>query len=146
MKYQEKHIDLMHNIVVPVSGEEDTRKTVQELQYFDPDHVTAVFVAEETEGYPNKTPNDVSEEIAENLQELFVEHFPDVDFRLVQATDMVEAIIETADDVGATAIVYRPRQSSFISRILSSSQSEKLMTHSSYPVVALPEPEEMDDD
>jgi nucleotide-binding universal stress UspA family protein len=145
MKYKEKHIDIMHSIVVPVAGSDDAEKTVAELQYFDPDHVTAVFVAEETEGYPNKSPHSVSEDIAEESREMFIEHFPEVDFRIVQATDIVEGIIDTADEIDASAIVYRPRQRSFISRILSSSQSEKLITHSSYPVVALPEPEEMEE-
>lgn len=144
MKYQEKHIDIMHDIVVPVADAYDAEKTVAELQYFDPEHVTAVFVAEETDGYPNKKPHSVSEDIAEDSRDMFLDHFPEVDFRMVQATDIVEGIIDTADDIDATAIVYRPRQQSFISRILSSSQSEKLITHSSYPVIALPEPEEME--
>ena len=144
MKYQENHIDIMHDIVVPVADSDDAEKTVSELKYFDPTHVTAVFVAEETDGYPNKTPHSVSEDIAEDTKEMFEREFPEVDFRLVQATDIVEGIIETADEIDATSIVYRPRQRSFISRILSSSQSEKLITHSSYPVIALPEPEEME--
>ena len=145
MKYKNKHIDLMNDIVVPVSNESDTEKTIKELQYFDPEHITAVFVIEETDGYPNKTPTTVLKDIAEDSMEMFEESFPNADFRLVQSYDVIESIIDTADDVGATSIVYRPRQRSFLSQILSSSQSEELITKSSYPVVALPEPEEMDD-
>lgn len=144
MKYKQEHIDLMDNVVVPLASEDDADKTATELSYFDPEHVTAVFVAEETTGYPNKTPNSVSENIAGDIRDMMESHFPETDFRLVQSPDVTEGIISVAEEVEASAIVFRPRQSSVITRLLSGNKTMKLLTHSAYPVVALPDPEEME--
>lgn len=144
MKYREKHIELMNNIVVPLANEDDAEKTAAELSYFDPDHVTAVFVVEETENYPNKSPITTSEEIADEISEMFESHFPETEFRIVQSTDVIEAVIEVAEDVEASSIVFRPSQTSTITRLLSGNKALKLVTNTSYPVVALPEPEDMD--
>lgn len=59
---------------------------------------------------------------------------------MVQSSDTVESIVNVAEDVNATSVVFRPRNHSFISRILKGSTSE-LINKSHIPVIALPEPE-----
>lgn len=64
--------------------------------------------------------------------------FPDADERTVYARDIVGAIFEAADEVGASAVAYRSRGGSRISRFLSGDLSPELVTTADRPVIALP--------
>lgn len=139
MKYQDKQIEVMHEVVVPVSDEQDTEKTIEELKYFDPDHITVVYVVQNNE----QTPSNIHEDTGDELHSIVLEEFEDADFELVESDNIVDSVLQTATDKEATSIVFRPSESSKVFNILSQSKNLELITHSSIPVVALPEPEDM---
>lgn len=140
MKYRDKHIDIMHEVIVPVSDEDDAIKTVEELSYFDPDHITVVYVVQNTE----QVPSDIHKEDGNKMHEIVEDAFPDANFEIIETSDSVEsAIVEEALNNNATSIVFRPDQESTISKIFSKDKNMKLITHSSVPVIALPDPEDM---
>lgn len=140
MGYKEKHMDIMNEVVVPIASEDDAEKTIEELEHFEIEHMTVVFVAEKTESYPNTVPRSVFQETIDDIEDTFDEVYPDYNLRVVQSSDTVEAIVNVVEDVEATSIVFRPRQHSFISRIIKGSTLE-LISESHVPVIALPEPE-----
>lgn len=141
MRYREDHIDIMHEVIVPIAGEDDAEKTIRELKHFEIEHLTVVFVAEQTDSYPNTVPRSVFQETADSIEDAFDEAYSDYNFRVVQSSDTIESIVNVVEDVNATSVVFRPRQHSFISRILTSSTLE-LIDESHIPVIALPEPED----
>lgn len=140
MKYRDNQTDVMHEVVVPVSDQQDTEKTVEELKYFDPDHITVVYVVQGNE----QTPKDIHLDTGDELHEIVQDEFEEADFELVESDDIVSSIVDLAVDKDATSIVFRPSETSRISTVFSQSKNLKLITHSSVPVLALPEPEDME--
>lgn len=130
--------DLLAHVLVPVTHEDDAEKTAMALEPYDPDHVTALHVVEKGEGVPDKTPVEQSEEVAAESYAAVRRVFPDADDHTVYARDIVGAIFEAADDVGASAIAYRSRGGNRIMQFLSGDLSIKLVTQADRPVIALP--------
>lgn len=65
--------------------------------------------------------------------------FPDAGDHTAYDRDVVSAILDAADEVGATAIAYRSRDGNRLMRFLSGDLSAKLVTNATVPVIALPE-------
>ena len=66
---------------------------------------------------------------------------PDADTRIADSTDVPESVFELAEEVGATAIVYRPLEDSRLMRVLPADISLQLVARAGRPVVALPRDE-----
>ena len=132
-------MDILSHAVVPVAHEADARKTARALEPYDPARVTVLYVVEKGGGAPDKTPVSHSEEVAAESFEVFREVFPDAETEMVYATKVADAIIETAEEHEATAIVYQSRGGSRLLQFLSGDLSLKLVTKASLPVVALPD-------
>lgn len=130
--------DLLAHVLVPVAHEDDAEKTAMALEPYDPDHVTALHVVEKGEGVPDKTPVEQSEELAAESYAAVRRVFPDSDDHTAYARDIVGAIFEAADDVGASAIAYRSRGGNRIMQFLSGDLSIELVTQADRPVIALP--------
>lgn len=64
--------------------------------------------------------------------------FPDAGDHTAYDRDVVSAILDAADEVGATAIAYRSRDGNRLMRFLSGDLSAKLVTNATVPVIALP--------
>lgn len=133
--------DIFEHVLVPVDQEEDARKTSQQLARYDPERVTAVHVAEVGEGRPDITPAKAKKERGEAAINVVQEAFPDAEKRLASSKNIPKRIFEIADEVGATAIVYRPLVDSRLMRVLSEDLSLKLVTRADRPVVTLPREE-----
>lgn len=131
--------DLLGHALVPVAHEEDARATAAALAPYAPDRVTALHVVEKGEGVPDKTPVGQSEQMAAAAFEAVRETFPDADEHTAYARDVVGAIFEVADEVGATAVVYRSRGGGRLAQFLSGDLSLALVTRADRPVVALPD-------
>lgn len=131
----------MHEVIVPVLNEEDTIKTVEELSYFDPDHITVAYVVDNKD----QVPKDIYEDRGDDIDKIVTEAFPEANFEVIEKSDsMASTIIDKAIDNDATSIVFRPDQESMISNIFSADKNMKLITESSIPVIALPDPEDME--
>lgn len=130
--------DLLAHALVPVAHEEDARATVAALAPYAPDRVTVLHVVEKGEGVPDKTPVEQSEQVAAAAFEAVRETFPDAEEHTAYARDVVGAIFDAADEVGATAVAYRSRGGGRLLQFLSGDLSLKLLTRADRPVVALP--------
>lgn len=130
--------DLLSHVLLPVAHEEDARATAVALEPYRPDRVTALHVVEKGGGVPDKTSVEQSEELAEESYAAVRDVFPNADDRTAYARDIVGAIFDAADDVGASAIAYRSRGGNRLMQYLSGDVSLKLVTNANRPVIALP--------
>ncbi|APW97584.1 universal stress protein [Halobiforma lacisalsi AJ5] len=134
--------DLLEHVLLPVAHPDDARRSAKALARYDPGRVTTLHVVEKGEGVPDKTPVEQSEEIAAESYAAVREVFPDAGEHTAYARNVVDAILEAADEVGASAIVYRSRGGSRLMQFLSGDLSLKLVTKADRPVVALPTAED----
>ncbi|WP_135363685.1 universal stress protein [Halosimplex halophilum] len=133
--------DVMTHALVPVADESDARATARALAPHDPDRVTVTYVVEKGGGVPDKTPVEQSEAVANEAFEAFREEFPSADDRMLYDSDVVDAIVRTADEVDASAIAFRPRGGNRLVQFLAGDKTLRLVTESDRPVVTLPDPE-----
>lgn len=134
--------DLLSHVLVPVANEEDALATAKALKPYHPDQVTVLHVVEKGEGVPDKTPVEQSEELAEESYAAVRTIFPDAHDHTAYARDIVGAIFDAADEVGATAIAYRSRGGNRLIQFLSGDLSINLVTNADRPVIALPRTED----
>ncbi|WP_144920993.1 universal stress protein [Halorubrum salsamenti] len=130
--------DLLDHVLLPVAHEEDALATARALEPYRPERVTALHVVEKGGGTPDKSPVEQSEELAAESYAAVRTVFPDADDHTAYARDVVEAIFDAVDEVGASAIAYRSRDGNRLLQFLSGDLSLKLVTKSHVPVIALP--------
>ena len=133
---------LLAHVLLPVANEDDARDTARTLAPYEPERVTTLHVVEKGEGVADKTPVEQSEAIARDAFAAVRGTFPDADDHTAYARDVVAAIFEAADDVGATAIAYRSRGGGRLMQFLSGDLSLRLVTEADRPVIALPRRED----
>ncbi|EMA22963.1 MULTISPECIES: universal stress protein [Haloarcula] len=131
--------DILAHVLLPVGNEDDALATATALEPYEPEQVTALHVVEKGEGVPDKTPVEQSEELAAESYAAVRTVFPDADDRTAYARDVVEAIFDAAEEVGASAIAYRSRGGGRLMQFLSGDLSLKLVTNAEVPVIALPQ-------
>ena len=135
-------MSLLEHVLLSVANEEDARATARQLEPYDPERVTALHVVEKGGGVPDKTPVAQSEELAEESYAAVREVFPDADDHTAYSRDVVNAVIEAAEELDASAIAYRSRGGGRIMQFLSGDRSLKLVTRARRPVIALPRTDE----
>jgi nucleotide-binding universal stress UspA family protein len=129
---------LTRHALVPVAGDEDARTTARALEPYEFERITALHVVEKGEGVPDKTPVEQSERKAEAAFDAFRETFPDAETAITYRRDVVEGIVEVADDLDASAIVFVPRGGARILQWLAGDRSLRLITEADRPVVSIP--------
>lgn len=130
--------DLLGDVLVPVADAEDARATAAALARYDPGRVTVLHVVEKGGGAPDKTPVEQSEGIAAEAFEAFHETFPDAATEVRYGEDVVDTILEAANDMDVSAVAFHPRGGSRWVQLLSGDRTLALVTETNRPVVALP--------
>lgn len=135
---------LLDHVLVPLANAADARETARSIEALGPGRVTLVYVVEKAGGAPDKTPVEQSESEARESFDMFREEstVQDVEETTRYRRDVVGAILETARDVEATAIAFRPRGGSRITQWLAGDRTLKLVTGADRPVISLPAPED----
>ncbi len=143
---------LTDRILVPVANEGDATRTCEAIS----EHlskeagttdVVVLHVIEKADGAPDKAPLAAREEQAERLFDI-VESYSqtfgyDVETRLVYGTDVLESIVDCAVEADATSILFVPRPSGRLTRLLTGDLSSQLVLESPVPVITLPQPSEI---
>lgn len=130
------------HMLVPIASLEDAERTCDELdQYLDDsvETVTIVHVIEQTPGYLDTASPTALEQDAERLFEYVEDHFsegPAIQRELRYGTDVVEEIVAAADELGVSGIGFVPRPKSRLRKLLTETDSYRLITESHHPVVA----------
>jgi nucleotide-binding universal stress UspA family protein len=131
--------------LLPVANEEDADRTAR-LAF---PHVAAAggraivtHVIEKAGGAPDKAPLEQREEMAEAIFERVRSSAEDagvdVETELHYGTDVADTILDAADAVDATAIVFTPRGGKAWWDIFSGDTRDALTTESEIPVVVFP--------
>lgn len=136
--------DLLGHVVVPVASEDVAEQTATMAEeYLPPDSdVSVLHVVTDEEAYADASEAEW-EAFAEAAFEAFRTEFGrEVATELRHGTDISATIVETAEDLDATAILFVPRGGSRWRQIMSGDVARELVTESACPVVALPRPDE----
>lgn len=140
---------LFQDVLVPVASSEDADATIRALRPYlrsVDGAVTVLHVIEKAGGAPDKASmeqrEDHAEEIFQTARDRIVD--PEVEFatEIRYGTDVAETIIDTAHDIGATAIVFTPRGGSRWKRLLTGDITHSLVSNSDLPVLTLPDVED----
>lgn len=130
--------NLLAHILVPVANKDDALSTAESLESYNPDRVTTLFVVEKGEGVPDKTPVEQSEEMAEEAFAAVRTVFPEAESEIAYSRSIVDAIFQAANEIDASAIVFRSRGGNRLLQLLSGDLALKLVTQADRPVIALP--------
>ncbi|WP_138004611.1 universal stress protein [Halalkalirubrum salinum] len=142
MSSESTNENILAHVLLPVANEDDALATARALEPYAPAQVTTLHVVEKGEGVPDKTPVEQSEKMAEESYAAIRSVFPDADDQTAYGRDIAGKIFEAADEVNASAIVYRSRGGNRLMQFLSGDISVKLVTKADRPVIALPHEEE----
>lgn len=129
---------LLQTVVVPVAHKQDAQLTAQVLEPYNPTNVIVVYIVEKGDGSIDKTPVDLSKEVADEAFSAFRETFPDAESKIGYARDVVDEIISIGTTAEATAIAFRPRKGGRLQQFLSGDLTISLINQTPVPVVILP--------
>jgi nucleotide-binding universal stress UspA family protein len=130
---------ITQHVIVPVANQKDARTTAQMLEPYEFERVTVLHVVEKGEGVPDKIPVEQSEEVAAKSFATFRETFPDAQTEITYRRDVIKGILEVADDIDASAIVFSPRGGTRFFKWLAGDRSLRLITEADRPVISIPE-------
>jgi nucleotide-binding universal stress UspA family protein len=133
---------VLRHVAVPVANGEDAVETAAALEpYLDEIHrATPIHVVETRPGAVDKAPVERRRADARAFLSAFESRLDGrvaVDTRVVFGATVAEAVVETADAVGATAIAFRSRGSGRLARLLSGDTTARLVVDPALPVLSL---------
>ncbi len=132
-------------VVVPAADPDDAERTASALAPRLGETATAVVVhvIEKAGGGVDKAPMAAREEYAEEVfgraRGPLAAANGTVDTEIRYGTDVVETVFDVAEEVGADAVVFVPRDGGRIVSWLTGDVARRLIRDAEVPVVALPE-------
>lgn len=138
---------LFDRLLLPVAEENDAAATCEAVRPYleSASEVVVVHVIEQTEGAPDKAPIGARTAQADEIFAIVRDQLTDADLGvrtdLRYGPDVVEEILDIAEEVDATAIGFTPRPGSRWIRLLSGGHADRLTTESDLPVLVFPHPE-----
>lgn len=142
-------MDLLTHPLLPIASVEDARKTCRAVGPHLGEHVDKVTVAtvvERSQGWPDIVPKDLRHEMAEEALEtartILEEQGLTVETRLEPSYDTPMAIHELAAEVGATSIVFTPRNKGRMADFFTGDTAWRLIKKAKCPVIVVPPEEE----
>ncbi|WP_435067304.1 universal stress protein [Haloplanus sp. C73] len=140
--------NLLSRPLVPVASEDDARATCRAAF---PRIAAAggrpvvVHVIEKAGGAPDKASVEQREAAAADAFAVVRDHAEDagldVTTEIRYGTDVAATIIDAAADVDASAVVFHPRDGSWLLDLLTGNVRDRLLEESEHPVVVLPDAE-----
>jgi nucleotide-binding universal stress UspA family protein len=137
---------LVRCVVVPVASEDDARTTLRALLpslESSGGRATLLNVIEKAGSAPGTASVQQREEYAlevfDAAREVVGDAPVEIRSEIRYGTNVAETIIDTANDLGATAIVFTPRSGSRWVRLLTGAVALSLLTKSDLPLVTLPD-------
>lgn len=139
---------LFEHVLLPVASEADAEATATAVRPYLEDAggtALAVHVIEKAGGAPDKASVEQRERRAERIFQRMRSAFEsgNVDLRteVAYGTDVVERVMDLAEERGVSAIVIVPREGSRWARMLTGDVAHRMITTTRMPVVVLPRPE-----
>jgi nucleotide-binding universal stress UspA family protein len=142
---------LLSRPLVPVASEDDA---VETCRVAFPRIAAAggrpvvVHVIEKAGGAPDKASVEQREAAAEAafdaVRDCAADAGIEVDTEIRYGTDVAETILDAADEVDASAVVFHPREGSWLLDLLTGNVRDRLIERSDRPVIALPDDPEAD--
>ena len=133
---------LLDHVLVPISGEEDARRTALALEPYEPGRVTVLFVVEKADGAPDSMSVEQAEGLASDSFGAFRAVVTDIEEEVAYDSNVVETIFESAEEIGASSVVFTTRGGGSIIRLLTGDTARKLVTENDLPVISLPRSDE----
>ncbi len=142
---------LLQRVVLPVASEADAKATARAAApYVEPDTaVSVVHVVEKAGGTPDKASVEQREEVGQEITQLAADMLADTavtSTEILYGEDIVDAVVEHAEEIDASAVAFLPRNSGLLTRLLSGQTTVSMVTDTDLPVIVLPEIEEAIDD
>lgn len=140
--------DLLEHVLVPVANEDVAEQTaLMAREYLREDtEVRVLHVVQDEDAFADASEEEW-EAFAQEAFDAFEEQYGrEVETEIRHGTDISETIVETAEELGASAILFVPRGGSRWRQLMSGDVARELVSESTCPVVALPRPDEGDDD
>jgi nucleotide-binding universal stress UspA family protein len=138
--------DLLDVVLVPVASESDAETTMDAVLprvQAAGGSIIAVHVIEKAGGAPDKASVEQREAYAEDIFDVVragcAESDVDCETDLRFATDVVEAIFESAHEHGVSAVAFTPRESNRWLDLLTGDRTRGMVKHADVPVVVFPE-------
>ncbi|QLK24951.1 universal stress protein [Natrinema zhouii] len=139
---------LFETVLVPIASEGDAEETCRAILreiYDGRPTLHVVHVIEKAGGAPDKAGVEQRKERAERIFERVETELADEDViletEILYGTDVAEAILERAQRLDATSIVFTPRGASRWIKLLTGDVAQKLLANTDRPLVVLPRTE-----
>jgi nucleotide-binding universal stress UspA family protein len=136
--------DLLERVVVPVASEDVAEQTaVMAREFLREDSVVHVLhVVQDEDAFADASEAEWAA-FAQEAFDAFVEQYgSEVETEVRHGTDIAETIVETAEELGASGVLFVPRGGSRWRQLMSGDVARELVSESTVPVVALPSPDE----
>lgn len=141
-------LDSIDHILLPLATKRDAKESCAALAPYltvPESSIVALHIIEKRSGFIDKAPLAAQEERAEEIFEIVKDEFADenviVESDLRYSPNVLNGILSAANDNQVDTIVFRPRNTSRLLKLLSGDQALKLLMNSSYPIFVLPSPD-----